>query len=105
MWKLNKAICGLKQAPCQWLAKLQGTLDQYGFTPNKCDHSHQWQTTTITLLVYVDDKIIIGNSFTFVQRIINQLTYAFSLKSLSHLDYFFGIEIRKLKDGYLPLTQ
>nr|KYP48064.1 Retrovirus-related Pol polyprotein from transposon TNT 1-94 [Cajanus cajan] len=97
--KLNKALYGLKQVPRQWFERLQYTLLQFGFKASKCDPSlftYHRQSNIVYLIVYVDDIIIIGNSFQFTQQLINQLNSIFSLKQLGKLDYFLGIEVRHL---------
>nr|KYP37002.1 hypothetical protein KK1_041843 [Cajanus cajan] len=63
------------------------------------------QSNIVYLLVYVDDIIITGNSSQFTQQLINQLNSIFSLKQLSKLDYFLGIEVRHLQNGSVLLTQ
>jgi len=57
------------------------------------------------MLVYVDDILITGSSPTLVQQIISNLNGHFSLKQLGELDYFLGIETKRLPDGSLLLTQ
>lgn len=54
--------------------------------------------------MYVNDIFIIGrslSSFSKLQRILILL----SLKSLGHLDYFVGIEIKQLPSRSLFMTQ
>jgi hypothetical protein len=53
----------------------------------------------------VDDIIITGNNDSLLQSLIQQLNLAFSLKHLGTLDYFLGIEVHKLSNGSLLLTQ
>ena len=58
--KLNRALCGLKQTPGQWFAKLRSTLTQLGFVGSKCDPSlfiYTRQKHIVYILVYVDDII------------------------------------------------
>jgi len=63
--KLNKAIYGLKQAPCAWYTELTNFLISVGFRKTHSDHSlftlHS-HNTVIFLLVYVDDIVITGNN-------------------------------------------
>ena len=65
MFKLKKALCGLKQAPRQWCERLsdfltsqgydRGTLDKTLFIKNKGDD-------TILVQGYVDDIIFGSNN-------------------------------------------
>ena len=62
--KLNKVLYGLKQAPRAWFTKLSHTLHQFGFSDAKPDVSLFTRfspTSTMYILVYVDDILITGN--------------------------------------------
>jgi len=59
----------------------------------------------VYLLVYVDDIIITGPSASLIQQLTNKLHTAFSLKQLSHLDYFLGLEIKYLSNDSILMTQ
>jgi len=61
---LHKSLHGLRQTPHQWFAKISSKLLEYGF--NKSNANYYLFTDRkggkfITLLVYVDDIILIGN--------------------------------------------
>ncbi|MCH94734.1 retrovirus-related Pol polyprotein from transposon TNT 1-94, partial [Trifolium medium] len=107
--KLNKALYGLKQAPRQWFERLQTQLLQLGFTASKCDPSlfiFSASGQVLYLLVYVDDIILTGSSIHLINVIITKLNQSFSLKHLGgDLDYFLGIEVKKLSNGSLLLNQ
>lgn len=61
-------------------------------------------THTIYILIYVDDIIIAGDSPSLLQTVISKLNATFSLKQLGDLDYFLGIEVRKIAQDSLLLT-
>ena len=89
--KLNKALYGLKQAVRAWFEKLHFTLVLLGFSPTKSNSSLFIQVTaqhTLSVLVYVDDVIIIGDSKVAITSIISNLNGTFSLKDLGPLHYF-----------------
>lgn len=105
---LHKALYGLKQAPRQWFERLKTTLLSFGFLNSKCDTSlfiYKHHSVVIYMLVYVDDIIITGNSPPLIKQITQQLNHVFSLKQLGDLDYFLGLEVKKLSNGNLLLTQ
>ncbi|XP_019054242.1 PREDICTED: uncharacterized protein LOC109115063 [Nelumbo nucifera] len=106
--RLRKALYGLKQAPRAWFEKLTTTLSKFGFVSSKCDHSLFLRVTsqhTTFVLVYVDDMLIIGSSQSVVTSLIQALNKEFSVKDLGELNYFLGIEMNKLQDGSLHLSQ
>ena len=59
----------------------------------------------VYLLVYVDDIILTGSSTTLIHQLTNRLNTVFSLKQLSHLDYFLGLEIKYLSNSAILMTQ
>ena len=106
--RLNKAIYGLKQALRQWFQCLKQIMLQLDFVDSKCDPSlfiYMDNNSTVYVLIYVDNIIIIGSCVSLVQRFISKLHSNFSLKQLGKLDYFLGIEVKSLLDGSLVLTQ
>uniref|UniRef100_A0A2N9FEL3 Reverse transcriptase Ty1/copia-type domain-containing protein n=1 Tax=Fagus sylvatica TaxID=28930 RepID=A0A2N9FEL3_FAGSY len=100
--KLHKSLYGLKQAPRAWFERFTSHLLTLGFTASLADASlfvlHHG-STTVYLLLYVDDIIITGNNSTAISDIISQLSAAFELKDLGPLRYFLGLQIDYKKVG------
>jgi hypothetical protein len=100
--KLYKSLYGLKQAPCAWFERFTSHLLTLGFTASLADASLfvlHTGSTTVYLLLYVDDIIITGNNSTAVSDIISQLSTTFELKDLGPLRYFLGLQIEYKKVG------
>jgi Reverse transcriptase (RNA-dependent DNA polymerase) len=90
---LQKAFYGLKQAPIAWFHKLRTFLLDHDFTCYKSDNSLFILTssqTTIYLLIYVNDFIIIGNNLDVITTQITTLHSQFSIKDLGYLTLFSG---------------
>lgn len=105
--KLDKALYGLKQAPRAWYSRLSMKLQQLGFSPSKADTSlffYRKGSVTIFVLVYVDDIIVASSSQDAVSSLLHDLKMDFALKDLGDLNYFLGIEVKKISDG-LVLSQ
>lgn len=51
------------------------------------------------VLVYVDDLIFTGNNSQFLHYIVKSLGDKFSLKELSDLHYFLGVEVIPIRQG------
>lgn len=100
--KLNKAIYGLHQASRTWYNELKSFLITANFKSTIYDPSlfiRQSPTSTIYILVYVDDINIIGPNYSSVSSFINSLANRFSLKDLGTLSYFLGVEVLPHSDG------
>lgn len=93
--KLNKSLYALRQAPCAWFDKLASTLLSFGFV-NACSDSFLFircsDTSTMYILVYVDDIIITGSDSATIASI-KLLHNQFALKDLGPLHYFLGIHV------------
>lgn len=102
--KLDKALYGLKQAPRAWYSRLSDKLKSLGFRSSKADTSlffYTRGTVTIFHLVYVDDIVVVSSSTKAVQALLEDLKADFALKDLGELQYFLGIEVKKIHDGIL----
>jgi hypothetical protein len=96
VFRLNKAIYGLKQAPWAWYSALKGDILEFGFMNSKVDSSlfiYNTKYVTCYFLVYVDDLVITGNDHIFISSIIVQLGNQFSLKDIGQLHFFLGINV------------
>jgi hypothetical protein len=105
--KVDKALCGLKQAPRAWFSRLSAKLVHPGFMISKSDTSlfiYSRSGVIIYLLVYVDDIIITSSSATAVTALLQDLRSDFTLKDLGEQHYFLGIQASRSADG-LVLSQ
>ncbi|KAL5557093.1 hypothetical protein UlMin_039329 [Ulmus minor] len=62
------------------------------------------KSTTLLILIYVDDIIITGSNKVEIEKLVVVLNNSFSLKDLGQLSYFLGIEV-KVVNGGLQLSQ
>ena len=102
--KLHKAIYNLKQAPRAWYHELHTFLLVVGFKNSHSDTSLftlATGTKLLYLLVYVDDIILTRNNADLVSQFVTRLAQRFSLKDLSNLSYFFGVEVVPHPSGIL----
>ncbi|XP_016169406.1 uncharacterized protein LOC107612088 [Arachis ipaensis] len=106
--KLHKSIYGLKQAPRAWFTKLAATLSRFGFQNTRSDPSlfvRFTKTSTMYVLVYVDDILVTCNSDSEIVQLISQLNSIFALKDLGEFNFFLGIEATKTTSGSYILSQ
>ncbi|GER52645.1 transposon Ty1-DR1 gag-pol polyprotein [Striga asiatica] len=83
--KLNKSICGLKQASRAWSSTLSTILLSLGFVASRADPSLFFKhnaSSSIFVLAYVDDIIITGSQSSDIDLVIQSLRSHFSIKDL-----------------------
>ena len=83
-------------------------LKDLGFTSTKLDVSlftRVFASSSIYILIYVDDIIVTGNSQKKIDDIVSNLNTLFAQKDMGPLRYFLGIEVTKIDSGGLLLCQ
>lgn len=103
MCKLRKSLYGLQQVPWLWYFKLATALQDYGFAQSPLDHSlfvYNKHHIYLALLVYVDDLVLTRNSSSRCGSFKTYVNKCFKLKDLSHLKYFWGIEVARSSKDY-----
>nr|GEV60494.1 hypothetical protein [Tanacetum cinerariifolium] len=105
--KLSKSLYGLKHASRQWNHELKKFLVSLGYVQSKHDYSlfvkAQGKTFT-TVLVYVDDMLLTGNSQSKILNHKNCLDKKFTINDIGLAKYFLGIELYKT-DTRMHLNQ
>ena len=73
-----------------------------GFAASKADTSlfiYNKANTVIFVLIYVDDIIVASSSQSATNALLHDLSSEFSLKDFGDLNFFLGIEVKKVQDG------
>ena len=96
VYKLSKALYGLRQAPRAWNTKLDQTLKSLGF--KKCNleqavYTKRSKTSILIVGVYVDDLIITGTPRKEIDLFKSQMEDKFEMSDLGLLAYYLGIEV------------
>nr|GEV51137.1 retrovirus-related Pol polyprotein from transposon TNT 1-94 [Tanacetum cinerariifolium] len=105
--KFTKSLYGLKHANRQWFEKLTTFLLFIVFKQSYVDtllFTLSTNQSFITLLVYVDEKLIKGDNKYLIQNIKQHLNDKFSIKDLGPLHYYLGIEFLRNATG-LTMSQ
>ena len=107
VYKLAKALYGLRQAPCAWYTKLNSYLESLGF--ERCPYEHAIYTKregndNLMVAVYVDDLLITGYSNNMIRKFKAQMSEKFEMSDLGKLSYYLGIEVEQA-EGYIELKQ
>ncbi|WVZ53373.1 LOW QUALITY PROTEIN: hypothetical protein U9M48_004325 [Paspalum notatum var. saurae] len=100
VYKLRKALHGLKQAPRAWYARLESFLLKSKFVMGSVDKTlFLLSRGGDTLIIYVDDIIFGGLSHTLVSSFAEQMSREFEMSLMSELLFFLGLQIKQGPEG------
>lgn len=107
IYKLNKALYGLRQAPRAWNDKLNRILKELQFT--KCSkepsvYQKKVHQDTLVVAVYVDDLFVSGSNMKVITEFKNEMASKFEMSDLGKLTYYLGIEVCQTEEG-ITLSQ
>jgi len=100
VYRLRKALYGLRQAPRAWNAKLDSTLLSLGFQRSSVEHGVYTRgagSTRLVVGVYVDDLVITGGIG--VDKFKAEMKKAFKMSDLGLLSYYLGLEVKQTAAG------
>ncbi|KAD5507479.1 hypothetical protein E3N88_15182 [Mikania micrantha] len=107
VYRLYKALYGLRQAPRAWNIRLDKCLRGLGFSRCPQEHAVYSRNTGAEVLIvgiYVDDMIVTGSSVDGIKRFKVQMQHQFEMSDLGSLSYYLGIEVIQ-KNGNITLSQ
>ena len=97
MCKLKKSLYGLKQAPRQWYKKFDSFMMSHWYNRTSSDHCvftrKFFDNDFIILLLYVDDKLIIGHDSNKIDRLKKELSKSFAMKNLGSAKQILAMKI------------
>ncbi|CAA7056013.1 unnamed protein product [Microthlaspi erraticum] len=102
VYKLNKALYGLRQAPRAWNNKLNQILVELQFV--KCSkepsvYRKQVKEHLLVVGVYVDDLFVTGTSLELITSFKREMALNFEMSDLGKLTYYLGIEVLQHQNG------
>ncbi|WVZ97631.1 hypothetical protein U9M48_043148 [Paspalum notatum var. saurae] len=102
VFKLSKALHGLKQAPRAWYARLKSFLLKSGFVMGSVGKtlfllSHG--SDTLIIQIYVDDIIFGSSSHALVSSFAEQMSREFEMSLMGELQFFLGLQINQGLEG------
>ncbi|GJY15046.1 retrovirus-related pol polyprotein from transposon TNT 1-94 [Tanacetum coccineum] len=107
--KLKKSLYGLKQAPRQWYLKFDSFMQRAGYKRCAMDHCCYLKkvgSSSIILLLYVDDMLVAGSDMAEIKKLKRQLSKEFEMKDLGPAKQILGMSIiRDKTKGTLRLSQ
>ncbi|SGZ03860.1 BQ5605_C032g11026 [Microbotryum silenes-dioicae] len=107
--RLRRSIYGLKQAGRIWNRHIDASLRDLGYTATGTDHCVYSRLDDRQhphyIALYVDDLLMISPDLAEIERVISGLEQRYGVKRLGPAEYILGIQIRRLDDGSVALSQ
>ncbi|GBL72856.1 Retrovirus-related Pol polyprotein from transposon RE1 [Araneus ventricosus] len=104
VFKLKKALCGLKQAGREWYSELNNSLIELGFQKHLTSNCIYVYKSFVLLLVYVDDIAIFVCNEKYMNEANCLIKSKFDVKDLGKLSKFLGIEF-EMRNGNFIMHQ
>ncbi|BAF28754.2 Os11g0656500 [Oryza sativa Japonica Group] len=107
VYRLDKALYGLRQAPRAWNTKLDCTLKKLGFKQSPLEHGLYARgdgSGRLLVGVYVDDLVIVGGDSGMIKGFKEQMKAEFKMSDLGPLSFYLGIEVHQ-EAGIITLKQ
>jgi Reverse transcriptase (RNA-dependent DNA polymerase) len=108
VWRLKKAIYGLKQAALAWYERLNAALLELGFVAcdaDPCLYIKDIEVACVFLIVHVDDCILIGKPAA-LRSVKKAIAGLFEVSDIGSIKFFLGIElVRDVEAGKIWLGQ
>jgi len=103
VYRLKKALCGLKQAPRAWYSCIEAYFLKAGFT--KCPNEHtlfvksEDKGKMLIFCLYVDDLTFSGYCNVLFKDFKKSMMDEFEMIDLGMMHYFLGIEVNQIAGG------
>ncbi|PNY03537.1 copia-type polyprotein [Trifolium pratense] len=103
VYKLKKALCGLKQAPRAWYSKIEAYFNTEKFEKCPSEHTlfvkHKPDRKILIVSLYVDDLIYTRNDLHMMDEFKSLMQKEFSMTDLGKMKYFLGVEVIQSEEG------
>ena len=102
VFRLNKALYGLKKAPRGWYERLSKFLLKNGFKKGKIDNTLfllKREHELLIIQVYVDDIIFGATSENLCEEFSSLMGKEFEMSMMGELTFFLGLQIKQSSNG------
>lgn len=103
IYKLHKALYGLKKAPRAWYGKLDRYLQSQEFLRSDTEHTLykkvEKNSDILLVCIYVDDVIYMSSSLDLMWDFREKMKKEFEMSDLGSVSYFLGFEIKQCAAG------
>jgi len=102
LYKLKKALYGIKQAPRQWYERLSSFLLSNGYERGMTDKTFfikKSNSKIILVQIYVDDIIFGATNDSLCEEFVAAMQGEFEMSMMGELSIFLGLQVKQSKDG------
>ena len=102
VYRLQKALNGLKQSPRAWCDRLNNFLCDQDFNKGEVDTTlliKQIGNDTLLVQIYVDDIIFGSTNESLCSSFANSMQGEFEMSMMGKLNFFLGLHIKQTKTG------
>ncbi|CAN1334246.1 Retrovirus-related Pol polyprotein from transposon TNT 1-94 [Linum perenne] len=102
VFKLKKALYGLRQASRAWYDRLTSFLLSQQFKRGQVDNTLFIKTESSDILlvqIYVDDIIFGSTSSSLRQKFADLMTKSFEMSMMGEMKFFLGLQVQQLSSG------
>lgn len=103
VYKIRKALYGLKEAPRAWYTQIDGYFLEQGFNKSKSEPTLyvkcQGKFNILIVALHVDDLVFTGNNEKMVEEFKVEMMKQYEISDMGLLHYFIGIEIYQENNG------
>ena len=102
VYRLDKALYSLKQAPRAWYETLAQFLIKSGFTRGTIDKTLFYLKNGKDLLlfqIYVDDIIFGSTNDKLCKKFLKLMQSRYQMSMMGEMNYFLGLEVKQTDDG------
>ena len=104
VYKLKKALYGLRLAPRAWNTKLDQILKGLRFkkyTKESSVYRKEEEDKLLIVAIYVDDLFITENSLKAIKEFKASMSEKFEMSDLGLLTYYLGIKVKQSSEGIM----
>jgi hypothetical protein len=109
VYKLDRSLYGIKQAPRRWFETLTDFLSEFGFKPSSHDPAVQLyrvgDEVNAIMVLWVDDLMIAYKDEKWIKTFIKALESKFPITDLGSILYCIGMHVTHNNDGSIKVTQ
>ena len=102
VFRLNKALYGIKQAPRAWYDTLKEFLMKKGFKPGSLDptlFTKSYDGELFVCQIYVDDIIFGCTDQRYSDEFAYMMSEEYQMSMMGELKFFLGLQIRQQRNG------